>query len=94
MDNTFNDELEVQTFGYLEYDRGHIRDLALECGFTLKPQADGRMDLNDYVYAFADALRSELLSRAVSDMENERHYCEPDNRCARCIESMGGTICY
>ena len=33
-----------------------IRALALSHGFTLRPQPDGSMDLNPYVYAFARAL--------------------------------------
>lgn len=33
-----------------------IRDLALQCGFTLRPQADGTEDLNPYVYDFARAM--------------------------------------
>ena len=35
------------------YER-YIKEVALECGFKLKEQPDGGMDLNPYVYAFAD----------------------------------------
>ena len=38
----------------LTYD--HIVALALENGFKLKPQVDGRMALNDYVIDFARAV--------------------------------------
>ena len=38
----------------LTYD--HIVALALEYGFKLKPQVDGRMALNDYVIDFARAV--------------------------------------
>ena len=38
----------------LTYD--HIVALALEHGFKLKPQVDGRMALNDYVIGFARAV--------------------------------------
>ena len=38
----------------LTYD--HIVALALEHGFKLKPQVDGRMALNDYVIDFARAV--------------------------------------
>lgn len=38
----------------LTYD--HIVALALERGFTLRPQVDGRMALNDYVIDFARAV--------------------------------------
>ena len=41
-----------------------IRALALSHGFTLRPQPDGLMDLNPYVYAFARAL-----------VEQEREAC-------------------
>ena len=34
----------------------YIKDVALECGFKLKEQPDGSMDLNHYVYEFADKL--------------------------------------
>ena len=34
-------------------DREAIRSLALRHGFTLRQQADGEMDLHEYVYAFA-----------------------------------------
>ena len=33
-----------------------IRALALSHGFTLRPQPDGSMDLNPYVYGFARAM--------------------------------------
>ena len=42
-----------------------IRALALSHGFTLRPQPDGSMDLNPYVYEFARAL-----------IEQEREACE------------------
>ena len=38
----------------LSYD--HIVEVALEHGFKLKPQVDGRMALNDYVIDFARAV--------------------------------------
>lgn len=34
----------------------YIKEVALECGFKLKEQPDGSMDLNPYVYTFADKL--------------------------------------
>jgi hypothetical protein len=40
-------------------DREHIRALALECGFTLRPQAGGPDDLNEYVYEFAQRLLAD-----------------------------------
>ena len=41
-----------------------IRAMALSHGFTLRPQPDGSMDLNPYVYEFARAL-----------IEQEREAC-------------------
>lgn len=42
-----------------------VKEIALACGFKLKLQPDGTMDLNPYVYAFAD----ELLNRARHEQE-------------------------
>lgn len=39
-----------------------IKTLALANGFTLREQPDGSMDLNPYVYAFARALRAEVIA--------------------------------
>lgn len=33
--------------------KDEIKALALECGFKLREQPDGSMDLNSYVYDFA-----------------------------------------
>lgn len=40
--------------------RGFIKALALSNGFKLKEQPDGTMDLNPYVYDFAEALLREF----------------------------------
>ena len=37
-----------------------IKQIALANGFKLKEQPDGSMDLNPYVYDFAEALLREL----------------------------------
>jgi hypothetical protein len=37
-----------------------IRGIALDCGFKLKPQADGSEDLNPYVYRFAREILSTI----------------------------------
>ena len=34
----------------------YIKEVALECGFKLKEQPNGELDLNPYVYTFADRL--------------------------------------
>lgn len=36
--------------------KDEITRIALECGFTLREQPDGAMDLNPYVYDFAGRL--------------------------------------
>ena len=44
-----------------------IKELALANGFSLKPQASGNMDLNAYVYEFANAIEQEAKAQAVSE---------------------------
>ena len=44
-----------------------IKELALANGFKLKEQADGSMDLNAYVYDFANAIEQEAKAQAVPD---------------------------
>ena len=57
-----------------------VKKLALECGFKLKEQPDGSMDLNPYVYKFAEELVlklgnswlgefKEMLSGYITDIE-------------------------
>ena len=44
-----------------------IKELALANGFKLKEQADGGMDLNAYVYDFANAIEREAKAQAVPE---------------------------
>lgn len=44
-----------------------IKELALANGFKLKEQADGSMDLNAYVYDFANAIEQATKAQAVPD---------------------------
>ena len=44
-----------------------IKELALANGFKLKEQADRSMDLNAYVYDFANAIEREVKAQAVPD---------------------------
>ena len=57
-----------------------VKKLALECGFKLKEQPDGSMDLNTYVYKFAEELVlklgnsllgefKEMLSEYITDID-------------------------
>lgn len=41
-----------------------IKELALANGFKLKEQASGNMDLNAYVYNFANAIELEIKAQA------------------------------
>ena len=58
----------------------YIKDVALECGFKLKEQPNGELDLNPYVYKFAEELVlklgnsllgefKEMLSGYITDIE-------------------------
>ena len=44
-----------------------IKELALANGFKLKEQASGNMDLNAYVYDFANAIEWEAKAQAVPE---------------------------
>ena len=44
-----------------------IKELALANGFKLKEQASGNMDLNAYVYDFANAIEQEVKAQAVPE---------------------------
>ena len=44
-----------------------IKELALANGFKLKEQADGGMDLNAYVYDFANATEQAVKAQAVPE---------------------------
>lgn len=50
--------------------RDQIKAIALARGFTERQQADGSMDLNGYVYAFAEAMYAEG-QRAMQDRAAE-----------------------
>lgn len=44
-----------------------VKELALANGFKLKEQASGNMDLNAYVYDFANAIEREAKAQAVPE---------------------------
>lgn len=44
-----------------------IKELALANGFKLKEQASGNVDLNAYVYDFANAIEQEAKAQAVPE---------------------------
>ena len=44
-----------------------IKELALANGFKLKEQVSGNMDLNAYVYDFANAIEREVKAQAIPE---------------------------
>ncbi len=46
-----------------------VKELALANGFKLKEQASGNMDLNAYVYDFANAIEREVKAQAVPEKD-------------------------
>lgn len=44
-----------------------VKELALANGFKLKEQASGNMDLNAYVYDFANAIEQAVKTQAVQE---------------------------
>ena len=49
-----------------------VKELALANGFKFKEQADGSMDLNAYVYDFANAIEREAKAQAVLEVKPSR----------------------
>lgn len=45
-----------------------VRELALKCGFKLKEQPNGELDLNPYVYDFSRELRDFVIKEAISKL--------------------------
>ena len=48
----------------------YIKEVALDCGFKLKEQPDGGMDLNPYVYTFADKLIKQTHISLLGDFKD------------------------
>ena len=48
----------------------YIKDVALECGFKLKEQPNGELDLNPYVYTFADKLIKQTHITLLGDFKD------------------------
>ena len=46
----------------MELSKDQVRDIALKSGFKLKHQSDNTLDLNEYVYTFAQELMSKCNS--------------------------------
>ena len=69
----------------------YIKDVALDCGFKLKEQPDGDLDLNPYVYTFADKLIKQThisllgdfkdtLADVTSQINDAMLECEQENK--------------
>lgn len=58
-----------------------IKELALANGFKLKEQADGSMDLNAYVYDFANAIEQAAKAQANKQFENFIDQAIEDSAC-------------
>ncbi len=77
--------------------RDEIKAVAIECGFTLREQAPGRMDLNPYVYEFANRLitteREEcaLVCDEWQERFLDRMVMGAPHLCAKQIRSRGAT---
>ena len=77
-----------------------VKELALSNGFKLKQQPSGEMDLNPYVYKFAEDLLAKANERvreleqensvAMSDNEKLAHKILPEHIARRCYEVIGG----
>lgn len=48
----------------------YIKQVALECGFKLKEQPNGDLDLNPYVYTFADKLIKQTHISLLGDFKD------------------------
>ena len=48
----------------------YIKEVALECGFKLKEQPNGDLDLNPYVYTFADKLIKQTHISLLGDFKD------------------------
>ena len=49
----------------------YIKEVALDCGFKLKEQPDVSIDLNPYVYTFADKLIKQTHIELLADFKGE-----------------------
>ena len=75
----------------MNMNKQYIKELALECGFKLKEQPNGDLDLNPYVYTFADKLIKQthisllgdfkdMLADISSEINDAMLECEQENK--------------
>lgn len=72
-----------------------IKELALANGFKLKEQASGNLDLNAYVYDFANAIEREVKAQAVPEwISMEDKYPKAGESVLICINGIRQNIAY
>ena len=54
----------------MNMNKQYVKELALECGFKLKEQPNGDLDLNPYVYTFADKLIKQTHISLLGDFKD------------------------
>lgn len=54
----------------MNMNKRYIKDVALKCGFKLKEQPNGELDLNPYVYTFADKLIKQTHISLLGDFKD------------------------
>ena len=54
----------------MNMNKQYIKEVALECGFKLKEQPNGDLDLNPYVYTFADKLIKQTHISLLGDFKD------------------------
>ena len=54
----------------MNMNKQYIKEVALECGFKLKEQPNGELDLNPYVYTFADKLIKQTHISLLGDFKD------------------------
>lgn len=74
--------------------RDEIKHLALECGFQLKEQPDGNMDLHRYVYEFAETMATFACKEAARTLliENEQLKTERNRQGVEPRDRTGGYV--
>ena len=54
----------------MNMNKQYIKEVALGCGFKLKEQPNGGLDLNPYVYTFADKLIKQTHISLLGDFKD------------------------
>ena len=54
----------------MNMNKQYIKEVALDCGFKLKEQSNGDLDLNPYVYTFADKLIKQTHISLLGDFKD------------------------